>query len=62
MSLEESAAEFSAPHQWLCGGAVLRMEEPAAKDNMALFKVNIQQQCFGTRFYQFSASRELLIR
>lgn len=43
MSLEESAAEFSAPHQWLCGGAVLRMEEPAAKDNMALFKVNIQQ-------------------
>ena len=40
MSLEESAAEFSAPHQWLCGGAVLRMEEPAAKDNMALFKVN----------------------
>ena len=35
----DTSSKFEAKHQWLCGGIVLKLENPSAPDNIELFKV-----------------------
>ena len=41
MSLDETTSKFETKHQWLCGGIVLKLEDPAGLENTQLFKVSI---------------------
>ena len=41
MTKEDTAAKFEAEHSWLCGGVVLKLEDPEAADNIELFKVSV---------------------
>ena len=41
MTKEDTAAKFEVKHSWLCGGIVLKLEDPEAADNIELFKVSV---------------------
>ena len=42
MKLEETSKLFKSSHSWLCDGMVLKLADPEAEDNTALFNVNNQ--------------------